>query len=44
MATTSVLRGGGWRSDPQDCRVAYRDGYSPTSRDYFLGFRLARSF
>ena len=39
-----VLRGGGWRSVPQRCRVAGRYRYSPAGRDDGIGFRLARSF
>ena len=39
-----VIRGGSWGSDPQYCRVASRDGDSPTDRGSDLGFRLARSF
>ncbi len=36
-----VLRGGGWNSYPQGCRVAYRDTYGPASRYDGVGFRLA---
>ena len=37
-----VLRGGNWREDPGDCRVACRDGYLPVFRWYGLGFRFLR--
>lgn len=36
-----VLRGGSWRIDAGGCRVAYRNGGGPDSRDYLIGFRLA---
>ena len=36
-----VCRGGGWRSSARDCRVSYRDSYTPDFRYYYLGFRLA---
>jgi formylglycine-generating enzyme required for sulfatase activity len=39
-----VLRGGGWFNFPVNCRAAYRHGSTPTSRNGYLGFRLARSF
>ncbi|GHT16357.1 hypothetical protein AGMMS4956_18600 [Bacteroidia bacterium] len=35
-----VNRGGGWRTIARYCRVAYRDNSTPSSRDYYLGFRL----
>ncbi len=38
-----VLRGGSWFFSPQFCRSAYRDWYSPSSRDYYLGFRVSSS-
>jgi formylglycine-generating enzyme required for sulfatase activity len=38
-----VSRGGSWRSDPQNCRVAGRIDYSPADRNVSLGFRLART-
>ncbi|MFT6359065.1 MAG: sulfatase activating formylglycine-generating enzyme [Saprospiraceae bacterium] len=38
-----VLRGGSWFYSPQYCRVANRYAYTPTYRDYYIGFRLARS-
>ncbi len=38
-----VIRGGSWDDDAQGCRSAGRDGYRPDSRDYGVGFRLARS-
>ena len=36
-----VIRGGGWSSSPERCRVASHNGYSPSDRSYSLGFRLA---
>ncbi len=38
-----VIRGGSWGGNAQYCRSAYRDGIRPGSRDYDVGFRLARS-
>ena len=37
-----VIRGGSWDSDPRDVRSAYRDRYTPGSRDYDVGFRLVQ--
>jgi formylglycine-generating enzyme required for sulfatase activity len=39
-----VLRGGGWGSSANDCRVAYRNGYDPDYRGINYGFRLALDF
>jgi formylglycine-generating enzyme required for sulfatase activity len=36
-----VLRGGSWDDFPSSCRSASRPGYSPGSRDYYLGFRVS---
>ena len=38
-----VLRGGGWRNDPDDCRSAIRYYDDPSDRLNYLGFRVARS-
>ena len=38
-----VLRGGGWRFNPVDCRSAIRYDGNPSFRDDNLGFRVARS-
>ena len=38
-----VLRGGSWRSRPRLLRSAGRDWLSAGNRDYFLGFRVART-
>ncbi|MEO6036877.1 MAG: SUMF1/EgtB/PvdO family nonheme iron enzyme [Saprospiraceae bacterium] len=38
-----VLRGGSWSSAPFNLRATCRDSMKPTSRDYVVGFRLARS-
>ena len=37
-----VLRGGSWSFDLQYARVAFRLGYPPGFRYYYLGFRLMR--
>ena len=39
-----VLRGGSWFHFPGDVRCAFRSHYSPQSRHYSIGFRLARTF
>jgi len=36
-----VFRGGGWRSLAEFCRSALRSGWSPGSRNSYIGFRLA---
>jgi formylglycine-generating enzyme required for sulfatase activity len=38
-----VMRGGSWFSHSRDCRAANRGRMEPGSRNYKLGFRLARS-
>ena len=38
-----VLRGGSWSSYARYCRVAYRNGATPTGRGYRNGLRLALS-
>jgi formylglycine-generating enzyme required for sulfatase activity len=38
-----VMRGGSWYNGAHGCRSAIRDFFSPVSRYYFIGFRLARS-
>jgi len=40
---TRVMRGGSWISDPEFCRSATRDFYSPDISYLDLGFRVARS-
>ncbi len=35
-----VLRGGNWYDSADCCRSAFRNGYSPDSRNYGVGFRL----
>jgi len=37
-----VMRGGSWSHDGRLVRSAYRDYYTPSLRDYYLGFRLVR--
>lgn len=39
--TTRVYRGGNWYFDDWFCRVSFRNGLSPTSSNYGIGFRLA---
>lgn len=36
-----VVRGGFWNYDAGNCRVSYRNNYSPSSRNNFIGLRLA---
>jgi formylglycine-generating enzyme required for sulfatase activity len=36
-----VVRGGGWNSKPQYCRVSFRHCTSPSNRSFDVGFRLA---
>ena len=38
-----VLRGGGWRNGPRYLRCSYRVRVTPSSRDFYLSFRLLRS-
>ena len=38
-----VFRGGGWGSDAQYCRVAYRNYCTPDYSSNYLGFRLVLS-
>jgi formylglycine-generating enzyme required for sulfatase activity len=38
-----VFRGGSWNYAPRVLRSAFRNWYSPGSRDFSLGFRLART-
>ena len=38
----AVVRGGSWTSYPRFLRAAYRGGYWPSDRFYFLGFRLVQ--
>lgn len=38
-----MLRGGGWKSDAEDCRSADRDWGDPDARNSILGFRVAVS-
>jgi len=41
-AALRVFRGGSWLDDPRYCRSALRSRDTPVSRNYDLGFRLAR--
>ena len=44
VKTGCVLRGGSWGDDPEDLRVAARDGDSPPEDTYFgYGFRCVRA-
>ena len=38
-----VIRGGSWHHFAKNCRSAHRSWFSPGSRSFYLGFRLARS-
>lgn len=38
-----AYRGGGWLHNAHDCRVAKRDGHTPTNRSDDLGFRVILS-
>jgi formylglycine-generating enzyme required for sulfatase activity len=38
-----VLRGGSWRSGPDECRSASRDGLKPDNSGNSAGFRVART-
>ncbi len=38
-----VIRGGGWRSDPDDLRIANRSRLAPSTRDTAIGFRVVVS-
>ncbi len=38
-----VLRGGSWLTGPRGARAALRVSYTPTLRDNYFGFRLART-
>jgi formylglycine-generating enzyme len=41
--TIKVFRGGSWYIGPDGCRVSARYTYSQNDKNYFLGFRLART-
>lgn len=41
--SSRVYRGGGWYSNATNCRTAYHNGITPTSRYNIIGFRLALS-
>ncbi|MDR0686060.1 MAG: formylglycine-generating enzyme family protein [Dysgonamonadaceae bacterium] len=36
-----IVRGGDWSRREPKCRVSDRDGFTPTSRSYNFGFRVA---
>ncbi len=38
-----VVRGGCWGNPEMSCRVSARDGYSLKTKEYFIGFRVART-
>jgi formylglycine-generating enzyme required for sulfatase activity len=42
-AASRVFRGGGWDSEPRECRCANRSRFAPGNRSFFLGFRVARN-
>ncbi|MCX7049170.1 MAG: SUMF1/EgtB/PvdO family nonheme iron enzyme [Candidatus Sumerlaeota bacterium] len=39
--THRVARGGGWYTNFQDCRTAFRNNFAPDEQNYYLGFRVA---
>ncbi len=39
-----VWRGGNWYYSAASCRSAYRNGFNPDSRFYYMGFRLCRDY
>ncbi len=39
-----VLRGGSWKNFPKSVRSAYRDRFLVSFRNYYVGFRIARTF
>ena len=39
--SSRVRRGGGWSYSPGGCRSAYRSDFTPSARNYYIGFRLA---
>ena len=41
--TNRVLRGGSWINNPENCRSASRDFFTPVNRDYIIGFRVCCS-
>jgi formylglycine-generating enzyme required for sulfatase activity len=43
QGASRVIRGGCFFYYPQNCRSAFRGGYSPSDRHYLIGFRLARA-
>ncbi len=38
--TRKLLRGGGWRDNPEDCRSANRNSFTLVNNSYGIGFRL----
>ncbi len=40
-ASHRMIRGGSWHNDARGCRSAFRYYYTPGSRNYYVGFRLA---
>ena len=41
--TNRVVRGGSWASPAKKCRGVKRDQTTPTTRDQYRGFRVART-
>lgn len=38
-----VVRGGSWADNPDDCKVFARNKFSPSARNSYVSFRIARS-
>jgi formylglycine-generating enzyme required for sulfatase activity len=41
--SSRVNRGGDWNVRGRGCRSAFRGWYEPGNRNFYLGFRMARS-
>lgn len=43
MGTNTVIRGGSWNNNAENCRVTNRNDNNPHKRNNNIGFRLALS-